>query len=96
MPSYSLSREARHDIDEILVFIAADQVEAAVSFNDRLDGVFWMLVDNPMAGRERPELGEGLRSFPVGSYLIFYRLWAGEVAITRVVHSARDLEEIFS
>jgi hypothetical protein len=32
----------------------------------------------------------------LGNYLIFYRLWAGKVAITRVIHSARDLEEIFS
>lgn len=96
MHNFSLSREARSDIDEILIFIAADNVEAAISFNDRLHEIFLMLGDNPLAGRERPELNEGLRSFPYGSYLIFYRIWAGEVTVTRVMHSARDLDELFS
>jgi toxin ParE1/3/4 len=96
MDSYSLSKEARQDIDDILIYIAADQVDAAVLFNDRLDELFWMLADNPRAGRERPELSEVLRCFPLGSYLIFYRLWAGRVTIARVLHSARDLDEIFS
>jgi toxin ParE1/3/4 len=96
MASYSLSKEARQDIDDILIYMAADQVDAAVLFNDRLDELFWMLADNPRAGRERPDLSEGLRCFPLDSYLIFYRLWAGRVTIARVLHSARDLDEIFS
>ena len=96
MPSYSLSREARQDIDEILIFIAADNLDAAISFNDHLDNVFVMLSDNPKAGRERLELNEGLRSFPLGNYLVFYRIWAEKISITRVLHSARDLDELFS
>jgi toxin ParE1/3/4 len=96
MPSYSLSREARQDIDEILIFIAVDNLDAAISFNDHLDNVFLMLGDNPKAGRERPELNDGLRSFPLGNYLVFYRIWAGKISITRVLHSARDLDELFS
>lgn len=96
MTSYSLSREARQDIDEILVYIAADQLDAAVSFNDRLDETFTMLADNPKAGRERPELNQGVRSFPVGNYLIFYQVWARKVTIARAIHGARDLDEMFS
>lgn len=96
MAKYSLSREARQDIDDILVYIAADDLDAAISFNDRLDDIFFMLVKNPMAGRGRPDLNEGLRCFPLGAYLVFYRIWAGKISITRVLHSARDLDEIFS
>ncbi len=96
MLNYSLSREARQDIDEILLFIATDNVDAAISFNDRLNDAFIMLGDNPKAGRGRFELNEGLRSFPLGSYLIFYRIWAGKISITRVLHGARDLDELFS
>lgn len=95
MRSYSLSREARQDIDEILIYIAADNLEAAISFNEKLTAVFEMLADNRKAGRERPELKEDIRSFPEGNYLIFYRMWAGKIAIVRVVHGARDLDEIF-
>lgn len=96
MPSYELSRQARSDIDEILIFIAADNIDAAISFNARLENLFSMLGNTPKAGRERPELNEGLRSFPIGSYMVFYRIWAGKVSITRVLHSARDLDEMLS
>lgn len=94
MLNYSLSREARQDIDEILIYIAADSVNAAVSFNDRLENVFLLLGDNPKAGRERPDLSRGLRSFPLGNYLIFYRVRTDDVTISRVIHCARDIQEI--
>lgn len=96
MAKYIVTREAEEDIDEILAYIAADNFEASLALYDRLIDLFEMLADNPKAGRERPELKEGQRSFPVDNYLIFYRGWAGNVAITRVVHSARDLDELFS
>ncbi|MEA2889302.1 MAG: hypothetical protein QOI05_95, partial [Bradyrhizobium sp.] len=34
--------------------------------------VFEMLVENPYAGRPRPELEKNLRSFAVENYIIFY------------------------
>lgn len=95
MGKYIITRQAEQDIDEILVYIAADNLDAALSFNDRLTHLFEMLADNTKAGRERPELKEDLRSFPEGNYLIFYRRWAGN-AIVRVIHGARDLDEIIS
>ena len=96
MPKYIITRQAQEDIDEILVYIAADNLDAALLLNDRLTNLFGMLADNSRIGRERPELKEDLRSFPEGSYLIFYRRWAGQIAIVRVIHGARDLDEIFS
>jgi toxin ParE1/3/4 len=54
-----------------------------------------MLAENPKSGRERAEIKQDLRSFPEGNYLIFYREWAGIVAIVRVLHGARDLDEMF-
>lgn len=96
MPNYSLSVAARQDIDEILIFIAADNLDAAISFNDRLEDLLLMLGENPKAGRKRSELNDGMRSFPFGNYLVFYRIWAGKVTITRFLHGARDLDELFS
>lgn len=95
MGKYIITRQAEQDIDEILLYIAADNLVAALSFNDRLTDRFEMLSDNQKAGRERPELKEDLRSFPEGNYLIFYRLWAGRLAVVRVVHGARDFEDMF-
>ena len=91
-----ITAEAEEDIDEILGYISLDNFDASVAFYDRLMERFQILAANPKAGRERLDVSEGLRSFPFGSYLIFYRIWAGTVAITRVLHSARDLDEIFS
>lgn len=96
MAKYFTTRKADEDMDEILAYIAANNFEASLEFYDRLISSFEMLADNPNAGRERPALRERLRSFPLGSYLIFYRVWDGQVAIARVLHSARDLDEIFS
>jgi toxin ParE1/3/4 len=45
----------------------------------------------PGCGREEPKLGADLRSFPVGSYLIFYRPAANGIALVRVLHGARDI-----
>jgi toxin ParE1/3/4 len=96
MPKYIISREAEQDINEILAFIAADNFNAALLLYGRLIDVFEMLAENSNAGRGRPELKEDIRSFPEGNYLIFYRKWAGKIAIVRVLHGARDLDEIFS
>lgn len=57
--------------------------------------VFEYVAGSPGIGRARRELGEGIRSFPHGSHIVFYMPWQGEVAILRVVHGARDLEGLF-
>ena len=96
MPKYSLSEQADLDIDEIEAHIAENSVDAALAFDARLTKVFEMLAVHDQAGRERPEFNAGLRSFAVGKYLIFYRVWAQRVVIVRVLHAARDLDELFS
>jgi toxin ParE1/3/4 len=49
---------------------------------------------NPNIGRARPELRPDLRSFPYGGYLILYRAVADGVEIVRVVHAARNLDDL--
>ena len=96
MNRYIVTARAETDITEILLYIAADNPDAALLLKERFDGVFETLAENPKAGRERDEISSGLRSFPVGNYLVFYRLWASEIGIVRLTHAARDLDEIFS
>lgn len=50
-----------------------------------------MLVQNPLAGRERWELRADLRSFPVGNYVIFYVPLPDGVEIVRVMHDRQDI-----
>ena len=94
MAEYSISSKAEIDIAEILLYISDDDAVAAFAFERRLFGVFDLLADNPLAGRKRDELKEDTRSFAVGRYVIFYRIWAGDVAIVRVRHSAREIDRL--
>lgn len=45
-------------------------------------------------GRSRDELRAGYRSFPVGQYLILYRVGEKAVEIMHVLHGRRDLRSI--
>ena len=51
-----------------------------------------MLVENPLAGRERPELQKDLRSFPVGSYVVFYVPLSDGIEVARVMNGRQDID----
>jgi toxin ParE1/3/4 len=77
----------------MLVYVAVDNVEAALSLNERFEQTFTVLARNPRAGRERSDLGVDVRSFPMGPYVILYRLVPGEILIARIRHGAMDMTQ---
>ncbi len=95
MSQYRLDEQAEQDLDEIWLTIAEDSPDAADRMIDRLTDSFMLLAGQPLMGRERPELVPNLRSFPVGSYVIFYRPAPDGVAIARVLHGSRDINTLF-
>ena len=96
MPKYEISEQARADLTDVFEYIADDNEHAALQLIIRLLDLFGNLAEHPLMGKSRDELQQGLRSVPLGHYIAFYRIWAGRVVIVRVVHAARDLDEIFS
>jgi toxin ParE1/3/4 len=94
MMTYRLTRRARRDVLNIWRHIAADNERAADRFIDLLARYFELLGDNPRAGRRRDRLRRGYRSFPVGEYLIFYRIMKPGVCIMLVMHGRRDIETL--
>jgi len=48
-----------------------------------------------MMGRSRPDLAPGLRSFPVGKYIICYVPIENGIEIVRVVSGFRDIDMLF-
>jgi toxin ParE1/3/4 len=90
-----MTSESRQDLLGIWVYISRDNEGAADDFVDRLTATCRKLADNPGLGRNRPDLSTGLRSFPVGNYLIIYRATPGGARIIRVLHGARDIPELF-
>lgn len=95
MTKIVISPEARSDLDDIWFYIATDSPENADRFMDRLAGACRRLATMPRLGRSRAELAEGVRSLPVGRYLIFYRTARGRVEILRFIHGARDFRQLF-
>lgn len=84
------SPAASEDLMDIAVHIAQDNPSAALNFIDKLESSCDRLAAAPGIGTARPELGVGVRMWPYGNYLIFYRA-DKEVRIERVLHGARDI-----
>jgi len=83
----------RNDLIEIWLYIAQDNPAAADRFLDLLEEKFLVLAANSRIGRLRSDIGPGVRSFAVGSYLVLYRERPGGVEIGRVIHGRRDLSK---
>jgi toxin ParE1/3/4 len=88
---FSRSRLAEQDLEEIWFTIAGDNVAAADALLDRIEAKCELLATHRELGRARPEIREGLRSFTVGNYILFYRTEPGGIELVRVLHGARDL-----
>ncbi|HVB16971.1 MAG TPA: type II toxin-antitoxin system RelE/ParE family toxin, partial [Stellaceae bacterium] len=65
---------------------------AVASITDRFD----LLSTYSQLGRNRGDLRPGLRSYPVGDYVIFYRVQRRDVIILRVLHGRRDIERLIT
>jgi toxin ParE1/3/4 len=89
-----ISPRASEDLIEIWSYIADHSVANADAFIDKIYETIELLARQPGSGRRREELAPGIQSFPVGRYIIFYRVVAGAIEIVRVLHGARDTENI--
>ena len=78
------------------MFIAVDNPAQADDFIDLIDEKFQNLSRQPGLGRRREELVAGLRSFPVGRYVIFYLQVQDCLRIVRILHGARDVDAVFA
>lgn len=74
MATYSLSRAALADLDDIWDYIAQDSSLQADKMQDRIFVVYQQLARNPHRWRPRQELRSGLRSFPAKPYTLFYTI----------------------
>ena len=95
MPRILRTGAAREDYREIFDYIATDSIQNAERLLLRLDARLHQIAQNNMMGRRRPELAANLRSFPEGSYVIFYRSIDDGTELIRVHHSARDISPEF-
>ena len=92
---FRLLPDAEAELDDIWIYIARESgnIEIANRLLDTITERFWLLAQHPQIGRRRDhDLHPGLRSFPVGEYVIIYRLEGNEVLILHVMRGSRDIE----
>ena len=57
---------------------------------DSITEAFPLFARTPEAGTRRDDIDVGVRGFPVGNYIIYYRESGQSVVISRVIHGMRD------
>jgi len=84
--------DAQFDLVGIWNYIAADNFGAADEWIDKLEQKMILLSEQPLSGHQRDDLANGLRSFPVGDYIIFYFPLSNGIDVIRVLHGAMDIK----
>jgi toxin ParE1/3/4 len=97
--AYRLALEAETDLDDIWLYTAQESGDAGIADRliDSITNRLFLLATHPYVGRRRDAdlYRSGLRSFPVGRYVIFYRVTDDEdVFILRVLAGARDIDAL--
>jgi toxin ParE1/3/4 len=88
---FTVSPLAAADIRAAFEYLFQRDARAAEQFLNSVSELALKLSSNPRMGRKRLELGETIRSFPVGNYILYYRYSATPLEIVRVLHAARDV-----
>ncbi|MDN5212999.1 type II toxin-antitoxin system RelE/ParE family toxin [Fulvivirgaceae bacterium BMA12] len=94
MAIVKLTPLAEEDLFEIWYYIAVEKKSRlnADRFIDKLDKEFYKLAKTPRMGTERSVYVPGLKGWPFGEYVIFYRPIPRGVDIIRVIHAKREKE----
>jgi toxin ParE1/3/4 len=92
-----LSPRAAADLEEIADYIARDNPIRAANFVAELEAKCRAVAASPELDPARADLVPGLRMAVHGRYLVLCRDLAGEntVRVERVLHSARNLSQLF-
>jgi toxin ParE1/3/4 len=80
-----LAPEADADLWEITRYIARRNLPAAYRLVDTVSQL----------GRARDKLERGLRSFPIGPFVLSYRCTAQHLEIARILRGSRDIPSRF-
>lgn len=83
---------AETDLLDLWLVVAEDSPTAADKVVDTIYETAVLIGTQPEMGRSRPDLVQGVRSFPTKTpYIIFYLIDSEGVVVVRVLHHARDI-----
>lgn len=90
-----VSKQAEQDLADLADYIAFDFPRRALSFVEEIEAYFDQIGDRPLSFSPRPEWGSGKRSAVYGRYVVIFQTNETRTEILRVVHGARDIDELF-
>lgn len=98
MKRLRVSSLAERDLDRIWHYAATNSgsIEIADSLIDSITDIFRLLARTPQAGTKRDELGDGIRGFPAGRYIVYYQERGKHLEISRVIHGMREQKRAYS
>lgn len=94
-PRYRIADQAEADMEDIWLYIAEHNLDAAEALLGKFRLRFASLAKTPGIGRRRTDLRPDLRSLAVGNYVIFYRELGPSIEVVRVLHGAMNLPDQF-
>lgn len=81
---------AKNDLKEIYQYGLRLWGQAqSESYLSTIKNQFWLLTQQPLTGTQRPELLPDVRSIPINSHTLFYRVTT-RVEVIRVLHGRQD------
>ena len=97
MATVFFTRLASNDLLAAWDYLAEESPSAADRVLDIINSETQLLVAQPLMGRQRPEFGRGVRSWPTSTpYILFYLVKGDDIYILRVLHHARDIQHVMA
>lgn len=82
---------AKNDLKEIYQYGLRQWGQAQSEiYLSTIKNQFWVLTRQPLMGTERTELLPGVRSIPIESHTLFYRVTVNRLEIIRILHGRQD------
>jgi toxin ParE1/3/4 len=86
---------ASRDLVTISERIAIDNPSAAFRWLEEIDKTLAVIALHPLIGERVDHIAKGVRRYCIGNYLLFYKPIDDGVELRRVLHGARQIEDLF-
>jgi toxin ParE1/3/4 len=91
MKRFHNTPQAEADLDSITDYYAANNPDAGIQLIDEITARCRQLANQPRQGRDRSDLGAGIRSVVVRRHVVFFRRSASGIDVLRVLHGSREI-----
>ncbi len=95
MSKVIISPFAESDLENVWDYFSNYSIDSAKEVIKEFGQKFDLLSENPKIGRSHDEFIVHLRSFPHKKYIIFYFPIENGIEVFRILHGARNIEDLF-